>query len=65
MKKMLIALAATAVLGMGAAVAESSAYNDGFKTGTNHEKNSCDYSTNLQQEDCNRGYVAGYNAIPK
>ena len=32
MKKMLIALAATAVLGMGAAMAHSSAYNDGAQT---------------------------------
>ena len=65
MKKMLIALAATAVLGMGTAVAESPAYNDGFKTGTNHADNSCNYHSNTNQEDCNRGYVDGYNAIPR
>ncbi len=65
MKKMLIALAATAVLGMGIAVAESRAYNDGYKSGTNHEDNSCNYTRNSQQEDCNRGYVDGYNAVNK
>ena len=65
MKKMLIALAATAVLGIGIAVAESRAYNDGYKSSTNHEDNSCNYSRNSQQEDCNRGYVDGYNAVNK
>ena len=65
MTKMLIALAATAVVGLGIAVAESRAYNDGYKSGTNHEDNSCNYSRNSQQEDCNRGYVDGYNAVNK
>ncbi|MDE5776001.1 MAG: hypothetical protein K2H67_03865 [Treponemataceae bacterium] len=65
MKKMLIALAATAVLGMGIAVAESRAYNDGYTSGTNHAENSCEYKNNRAQEDCNRGYVDGYNAVNK
>lgn len=65
MKKMLIALAATAVLGMGTAMAHSSAYNDGYKSGTNHADNTCDYSRNYQQEQCNKGYVDGYNAVNK
>ena len=65
MKKMLIALAATAVLGMGVAVAHSSYYNDGYKSGTNHADNTCDYKNNSQQEQCNKGYVDGYNAINK
>lgn len=62
---MLIALAATAVLGMGVAIATTSSYNDGYKSGTNHAENTCDYVSDSAQADCNRGYVEGYNAINK
>ena len=65
MKKMLIALAAMAVLGMGAAVAESKYYNDGFKSGTNHADNSCNYKNNSHQENCNKFYLDGYNTTNK
>lgn len=61
----MITLAAMAVLGMSVAVAESRAYNDGYTSGTNHADNSCNYTRNDMQEDCNRGYVDGYNAVNK
>ena len=60
MKKMLIALAATAVLGMGAAMASTSSYQRGYSDAV-EGKNTCgSHGYDSKNEyDCNRGYVQG------
>lgn len=61
MKKMLIALAATAVLGMGTAMADTNSYRRGYSDAVEGNGNTCNsHSYSSQREyDCNRGYVQG------
>lgn len=61
MKKMLIAMAAIAVIGMGAAVADTRSYNRGYSDAVEGNGNTCNsYSSNSKNEyDCNRGFVQG------
>ncbi len=60
MKKMLIALAATAVLGMGTAMANTTSYQRGYSDAVEGNGNTCSsYSNSKTEYDCNRGYVQG------
>lgn len=64
MKKMLIALAATAVLGMGTAMADANSYRRGYSDAVESNGNTCNtyegtFRGSQNEYDCNRGYVQG------
>lgn len=59
MKKMVIALAAMAFIGMGVAVASDYDYREGYNAAAIGNNNTCGTSGSHSDYDCNRGYLQG------